>query len=124
MVFGRCRAELVEEVTLRYADPPDELGGVLWQIRSPGSTISHFEVGGLPPGFKETVPITARLPSQYLALDVQTDDDRWPITTVGFRLDQLGTTRWLSSTSDNETSPSQVAEMSRRGCIPARGAYA
>jgi hypothetical protein len=71
--------EVVTQVQLRYADPPEEVphGGVLWRIASSGSSGSRFVVDETPSGFREVIPLgDSKLPSQYLSIEVRTDDAR------------------------------------------------
>jgi hypothetical protein len=79
VMFGRCGSEVVTQVQLRYADPPEEVphGGVLWRIASSGSSGSRFVVDETPSGFREVIPLgDSKLPSQYLSIEVRTDDAR------------------------------------------------
>ena len=125
IAFGRCGDEVVTEVTLRYADPPDELGeGVLWRIRSDGARVERFTVGATPRYFILETPLREPIPNQFVVIEVATDSRRWPITRTSFRLDQLGRTRYQGSLSDEPVPAADVPVMVKRGCTPRAGAYA
>jgi hypothetical protein len=109
VLFGRCGSEVVKQVQLRYADPPEEVphGGVLWWIASSGSWRSRFVVGETPSGFREVIPLgDSKLPSQYLSIEVRTDDARWPDAGLSFRPDQLPSDAFASD--NGATAPREV----------------
>jgi hypothetical protein len=120
--FGLCEGEVVTQVQLRLSDPPVANGDVLWQINSPGSTTTRFTVGETPNGFTETVTYQeASLPSQYLAVDVRTNSEEWPETTVSFRPDDLPS-KVFASDYGRKTA-SEIDEAVRTGCVPHQGYY-
>ena len=120
--FGLCEGEVVTQVQLRLSDPPVANGGVLWQINSSGSTTTRFTVGETPNGFIETVPFRgASLPSQYLSINVRTNNEEWPETTVSFRPDDLSSRVYASD--DGRKITSEIDEAARTGCVPRQGYY-
>lgn len=125
VMFGRCGSEVVTQVQLRYADPPEEVphGGVLWRIASSGSSRSRFVVGETPSGFRRVIPLgDSKLPSQYLSIEVRTDDARWPDTGFAFRPDQLPSDAFASDYGP--TAPGDVDDIARSACVPKRPGYA
>jgi hypothetical protein len=124
VMFGRCGSEVVTQVQLRYADPPIEVphGGVLWRIASSGSWRSRFVVGETPSGFREVIPLgDSKLPSQYLSIEVLTDDARWPNTEFSFHPDQIPSHAFASY--HGPTAPGEVHAIARSACVPRRPAY-
>jgi hypothetical protein len=118
-MFGRCGSEAVTQVQLRYADPPEE---VLWRIASSGSRRARFVIGEPPPGFQEVIPLgDSKLPSQYLSIEVRTDDPRWPDTEFSFHPDQLPSHAFASY--HGPTAPREVVAIARSACVPRRPAY-
>lgn len=125
VIFGRCGSEVVTQVQLQYADPPEEVphGGVLWRIASSGSWRSRFVVGETPSGFREVIPLgDLKLPSQYLSIEVRTDDARWPDTGFSFRPDQLPSHAFASD--NGPTAAGDIDAIARSACVPRRPGYA
>jgi len=114
VVFGRCGNEQVTSINLSK-DLSDKM---LWRIDdATGSSRKHFTVGEEPNGFRTTMHLRPRLPpSEYLTLQVWTDNRQFPVTSVTFRLDELQAGLFHSDTGP-ELSPSDLENPIRDGCV-------
>ncbi len=81
-----------------------------------------FHRRGTPNGFIETVPFRgASLPSQYLSINVRTNNEERPETTVSFRPDDLSSR--VSALDDGRKITSEIDGAARTGCVPRQGYY-
>jgi hypothetical protein len=79
-------------------------------------------VGETPSGFREVIPLgQSKLPSQYLSIEVRTDDARWPDTGFSFRPDQLPSRAFASY--HGPTAPGEVDAIADSACVPRRPYY-